>query len=129
MGVVLKVDIEWPSSELQVGLELLDSDCAEVLQVVRIDVASLALLRAGVHRLFCTIPGRLLNAGRYLIRPLPALLCEKWLTCRSEETALRFDVAFDRSHSEMWYGAGAGVLAPPLEWRQALAPGTAPDYV
>jgi len=127
--VVMEVNIEQPSSKLQVGFELLDSDGVEILQTFHTDAASLAVLPAGVHRLSCIIPGGLLNARHYVIRPLAALFCEKWLISRADEAALRFDVALDHPHSEMWYQARSGVLAPSLEWRQALVPGTAPDYV
>jgi hypothetical protein len=127
--VVLTVNIEQPSPKLQVGFELLDSDGVEIFQTFHTDAASLAVLPAGVHQLSCSMPAGLLNAGHYVIRPLAALFCEKWLVSRADSAALHFDVALDHSQSEMWYQPRSGVLALSLEWRQALLPGTALEHV
>jgi len=127
--VLLTVKIDCPSPKLQVGFELLDSDGVEILQTYHTDGESPEVLPAGVHVLSCDIPGNLLNEGRYVIRPLAALFCEEWVIIRADEAALRFDVAFDHSRSEMWYQARNGVVAPRLQWRRSLAPGATPADV
>ncbi|OFW62080.1 MAG: hypothetical protein A2133_02095 [Actinobacteria bacterium RBG_16_64_13] len=127
--VALTVKIDRPSPKLQIGFELLDGDGVEILQTFHTDCESLEVLPAGIHALSCDIPRGLLNAGRYLLRPLVALYCEEWLISRADEATLRFDVTFDHSPSEMWYHARQGVLAPCLQWRQSTAPGAAPADV
>ena len=129
MEVVLTVEIDRPSPKLQVGFELLDGDGVEILQTFNTDGESLEVLPAGVHTLLCEIPENLLNAGRYLVRPLAALYCEEWVISRADEAALRFDVTFDHSPSEMWYHARDGVLAPCLQWRRSMAPDATPADV
>ena len=117
---VLTILVERPSPKLQVGLELLGGDGVEILQSFHSDMQHLEVLPAGIHELACAIPSGLLNDGQYIVRPLMALFCEKWLVNRADEAALRFDVTFDHSHSEMWYRARAGVLAPELKWQRRV---------
>jgi lipopolysaccharide transport system ATP-binding protein len=124
--VVLTIETNRPSPKLQVGLELLDSDGIQVFQTFNTDGESIEVLPEGIHVVSCEIPARLLNEGRYIVRPLVALFCEEWLINKADEAALRFDVTFDHSRSEMWYHARSGVLAPHLPWSRSSAQGGAP---
>ena len=105
-----------------VGFELLDNSGVEVFETSHRDKGLLGDLPEGMHQLSVTIPGGLLNEGRYVARPLVALHGERWIVGRDETAALAFDVTLDHAQTDFWRQARGGIMAPHLQWQVSSAP-------
>jgi lipopolysaccharide transport system ATP-binding protein len=111
-------EILYSAPHLQVGFELATFDGQVIFQSYHSDVPDVQTFEAGIHSLFCSIPPGNFNQGMYIIRPMVALYCTRWIINRISETELTFNTTLDQSRSPLWHVAREGVLAPSLVWRR-----------
>jgi lipopolysaccharide transport system ATP-binding protein len=117
IDLAMTVRVDGAVPKLQVGFEVLDSNGMELFETSHKDLDQGSDLGEGTHELTATIPGGLLNEGRYVVRPLIALHGEKWIVGRDELASLQFEVTLDHAQTDFWREARGGVLAPQLHWR------------
>ena len=124
IDIVMTVRIDHAVPRFQVGLEFLDGNGLELFETSHRDLGFVSELAEGTHELSVTIPGGVLNEGRYIARPLMALHGEKWIVGRDEDAAVLFNVTLDHAQSDFWRQARGGILAPQLQWRVSSVPGS-----
>lgn len=114
--VEMEVDLVEPSDALCIGFDLVTSDGAVVCRTYQTDAAlhDWPPLATGRNRLFCDIPGALLNGGRYIVVPRISLHRVRWIV--NVESGLQFDVQGDHAVSPFGWTGRPGVVAPLIKW-------------
>jgi lipopolysaccharide transport system ATP-binding protein len=116
--VVLTVELTAVHPSLALGFDLLASDGSCAFRSFQTDPPEdeRPRLEPGIVELRCTIPGGLLNGGRYTVGPRLGLHYIKWIA--QVEAAVQFDVLFDHGGADFFNAAPRpGTVAPMLPWR------------
>jgi len=120
IGVVIDIDVLAPDPGLVLAFDLVAADGTNVFRSYSLDgdAGPRPGATRGRREVRCTIPGALLNSGRYIVNV--RVHARGIDTIVNEPAALRFDVIADHGESSFVSNSYArpGVLAPMLSWEE-----------
>lgn len=118
----IMVDLEnigYTESSFNTGLHVYNGDDVHVFSTSFRDTGNAHVLTTGRHRVYCEIPGELLNSGDHRVE----VHC--WYRSKhvfSVAETISFELHEPRRENAAWFGRQRGVIRPRLSWTVGSVP-------
>ncbi|CAA2141138.1 ABC transporter ATP-binding protein [Hyphomicrobium sp. ghe19] len=117
--IVVRFDVRQNDPALNVGMVIFNGHSEELLWSLSSDAdeAVRVQLQKGKQELYCALPKRLFNEGRYRVELMASLHHREWIAHPGRNSpAIFFEIRGGLSDSPYWMSARPGILAPNWIW-------------